>query len=63
MEAKYLHGESALPPSCSDARVTNYFRPDKSFILCKISLEVIYWLKDAMLRTPLEIKKTSIAVY
>jgi hypothetical protein len=27
MTAKSLHGEFALPPSCSDAKVTNYFRP------------------------------------
>ena len=29
MAARYLHGESALSPSCSDAKVTNYFRPYK----------------------------------
>lgn len=27
MAARYLHGEFALSPSWSDAKVTNYFRP------------------------------------
>jgi len=27
MAAWSLHGEFALSPSCSDAKVTNYFRP------------------------------------
>jgi hypothetical protein len=29
----------------------------KSLIMCIFSLEVIYWLKDAILRNPLEINK------
>jgi hypothetical protein len=27
MTARSLHGECTLSPSCSDAKVTNYFRP------------------------------------